>query len=203
MLLRGFTLVELLVVLAILAILAAVLFPLFSAARASGYKASCLANLRQMLQASNMYISDHDRRLVPARVYTGGPDLGMTWCVLLKGYLGDERILICPLDPEPQRVSNSTDLPHSYGINYDLTFLSGGSSLSWSMAWVPRTADLVLFFDMKSAAQAMGSSYAMHRVSRLDARHSGRVCVGFLDGHAKVQTSKEVDASRFWNPSVP
>ena len=200
---RAFTLIEVLVVVGIIVILAAILFPLFSSARANGYKVHCLANLHQLLQATNMYVSDWDRRLVPARVYAGGPDLGKTWCVLLKPYIQDDRLVVCPVDLQPQLVSNSTDLAHSYGINYDLTFVGGGTQLSWSMSALPRTADLILFFDMKSSAQAMGSSYAANRVSRLDGRHSARACVGFLDGHAKAQAPKEVDSDHFWNPNLP
>jgi len=202
---RGFTLLEILVVIAIIAILAAILFPVFAGVRASGHKVACLSNVRQLLQASSMYAGDNDRRLVPARLYLGGPDLGKTWCVLLRPYLGDERILTCPVDPSPQTVSNSTDLPHSYGINYDLTYVTGygAANLSWAMSAIPRTADLVLFFDMKSSAGAMGSGYAAHRVSRVEGRHHGKAIVGFLDGHAKPQSPREIDAVKFWSPTAP
>lgn len=202
---RGFTLVEILVVLAIIAVLAAILFPVFGAARASGHKAACVSNARQLLQASTMYAGDHDRRLVAARTYSGGGGLGTTWCVALQPYLKNQQILICPLDPAPQTVANSTDLPHSYGINYDLTYMTGygSTNLSWAMSALPRTSDLVLFFDMKSSARAMGAGYSTHRVSRVDDRHHGKAIVGFLDGHVKPQAAKEIDAVRFWNPTAP
>ena len=201
----GFTLLEILVVIAIIAILAGILFPVFAGVRASGYKVACLSNVRQLLQAAGMYASDNDRRLVPARLYLGGPDLGKTWCVLLRPYLGDDRLLTCPVDAAPQTVSNSTDLPHSYGINYDLTYVTGfgGSNISWSMAAIPRTADLVLFFDMKSSVGAMGSGYSAHRISRVEARHHNKATVGFLDGHAKPLAPREIDAAKFWSPTAP
>ena len=196
---------ELLVALAIIAILAAVLIPILLGARAGGYKAACLTNVRQLLQASTMYASDHDRRLVPARLYSGGGSLGTTWCVALQPYIKSQALLVCPSDPAPQTVSNSDDLPHSYGINYDLTYVTGygATNVAWAMSALPRTSDLVLFFDMKGTAGAMGSGYAANRLTRVDERHQQKAIVGYLDGHAKPQVAKDIDATKYWDPSAP
>jgi prepilin-type N-terminal cleavage/methylation domain-containing protein/prepilin-type processing-associated H-X9-DG protein len=58
---RGFTLIELLVVIAIIGILAAMLFPVFARARESARKIQCLANVKNIAMAMNMYFSDYDR----------------------------------------------------------------------------------------------------------------------------------------------
>jgi prepilin-type N-terminal cleavage/methylation domain-containing protein/prepilin-type processing-associated H-X9-DG protein len=58
--LSGFTLIELLVVISIIALLAAILFPVFSRARESARRASCLSNLKQMGTAMLMYVQDYD-----------------------------------------------------------------------------------------------------------------------------------------------
>ena len=60
---KGFTLIELLVVIAIIAILAAILFPVFSQARESARKTSCLSNLKQLGLATMMYAQDYDETL--------------------------------------------------------------------------------------------------------------------------------------------
>ena len=184
-------------------ILSAILFPVFGGVRANGQKVHCLSNLRQLVQATQLYASDYDRRLVPARVDTDGSDLGHTWCVLLEPYTQNRQLVTCPADEQPQMVAACTDLPPSYGINYGLTYLAGGTHLSWSLAAIPRTAALALFFDMKRTAQAMGSSYVAHRVSRRSERHLERVGGADLDGHAKAHRAKEVDAERYWNPDLP
>jgi len=57
----GFTLIELLVVIAIIAILAAMLFPVFARARESARKIQCLANVKNIATAIQMYLTDYDR----------------------------------------------------------------------------------------------------------------------------------------------
>ena len=58
---RGFTLIELLVVIAIIGILAAMLFPVFARARESARKTQCLANVKNIAMAFQIYLTDYDR----------------------------------------------------------------------------------------------------------------------------------------------
>jgi len=58
---KGFTLIELLVVIAIIAILAAMLFPVFARARESARKIQCLANVKNIATAIQMYFTDYDK----------------------------------------------------------------------------------------------------------------------------------------------
>src|SRR5574340_1784468 len=58
---RGFTLIELLVVIAIIGILAAMLFPVFARARESARKTQCLANVKNIAIAYQMYLTDYDK----------------------------------------------------------------------------------------------------------------------------------------------
>lgn len=57
---KAFTLIELLVVIAIIAILAAILFPVFAQAKVAAKKTQSLSNLKQMMTATTMYLSDYD-----------------------------------------------------------------------------------------------------------------------------------------------
>src|SRR5688572_20806849 len=56
---RAFTL---LVFLVVLAILAAILFPVFAQAREKARSAMCQSNLRQLANATMMYVQDHDEQ---------------------------------------------------------------------------------------------------------------------------------------------
>jgi prepilin-type N-terminal cleavage/methylation domain-containing protein/prepilin-type processing-associated H-X9-DG protein len=58
---KGFTLIELLVVIAIIGILAAMLFPVFARARESARKTQCLANVKNLAIAFQMYLTDYDK----------------------------------------------------------------------------------------------------------------------------------------------
>lgn len=195
---HGFSLVELLVVIGIIAVLAAILFPVFGAVRRAAHKTGCISNLRQLVQAQKMYSDDNDRTLVPARSWAGSnSSLGNTWCVILQPYMKSTQILTCAEDDKPQTVANSTDLPHSYGINYNLTFNTAysGGAFVYKMGSIQRTSDLLLFFDLASSAAAMGASYYSGGVARMAARHQNKCGVGFLDGHVKMMTPRDTAGS--------
>jgi prepilin-type N-terminal cleavage/methylation domain-containing protein/prepilin-type processing-associated H-X9-DG protein len=60
---KAFSLVELLVVVAIIGILASMLLPALSQARAKSQQAFCIANVRQLALALNLYANDNAERL--------------------------------------------------------------------------------------------------------------------------------------------
>ena len=93
-----FTLIELLVVIAIIAILAAMLLPALSSARASAMSASCMANLKQLGLAANMYSDDNADQILPphSRYFATENQQADTgekafyWCNLIGSYVGIE-----------------------------------------------------------------------------------------------------------------
>lgn len=62
---RAFTLIELLTVIAIIGILAAILIPVVGKVRSSAKAAQCVSNLRQIGQATFLYLNENDDRFFP------------------------------------------------------------------------------------------------------------------------------------------
>jgi prepilin-type processing-associated H-X9-DG protein len=135
------TLVELLVVIAIVGVLIALMLPAIQAARESARRASCLNNMKQLGIASLNYHGDHTKFPIGARepiFENGRPTRGTNLWVELLPYFeqnglhekwdySDNRnnvaggpgatqaqiieILLCPTDPLPARVLESTAAP--------------------------------------------------------------------------------------------
>ena len=78
--LRGFSLVELLIVIGIIALLLAILLPAAGAAREHSRRVKCMSNLRQLTAAWLMYANDNKGRLCSSEMQDAkpGPNTGFT-----------------------------------------------------------------------------------------------------------------------------
>jgi prepilin-type N-terminal cleavage/methylation domain-containing protein len=105
----GFSLIELLVVIAILAILAALLLPALSRSKASGRRADCLNNLRQLSLAIQLYAADNADTLPAIANVTGGVLTTNHWGIFYRRLINSfvvrreasspqDKLFSCPAD---------------------------------------------------------------------------------------------------------
>jgi prepilin-type N-terminal cleavage/methylation domain-containing protein/prepilin-type processing-associated H-X9-DG protein len=203
---KGFTLIEILVVIAIISILAAILFPVFARARENARRASCLSNLKQIGLGIMQYTQDYDERYpLCIRGQWGNPaaytkvtdpslpgahfktndgsnyDHWFTWMDMVQPYIKSWQVFVCP------SATNNAIYP-SYGYNYYLR------SYSVSMSEIESPSLTVLSMDDNDQYNLISVSCASAGVWIVDTTASRHQWVAphlegsnfiFFDGHAK------------------
>ncbi|MCC6580670.1 MAG: type II secretion system protein, partial [Phycisphaeraceae bacterium] len=131
--LRGFTLIELLVVISIISMLIAILLPALAKSREAGRAIACLSNLRQLGLATQGYMTDISKGLVPpARdgwVKPDGTNMFGGWMMLWNTHYYDPGtgIISCPSDL-------TTEMGFDY-FPYPFTTNQVGTAFNRSYLW--------------------------------------------------------------------
>jgi prepilin-type N-terminal cleavage/methylation domain-containing protein/prepilin-type processing-associated H-X9-DG protein len=182
----GFTLIELLIVIAIIAVLAAILFPVFSQAKESAKKSSCLSNSKQLGLGILLYAGDAEEVLPP----TQNGD-SVLWPDLLEPYVKSKKVRVCPDDTAT----------NSYGLNelvfLDFTdYLPGLPSSIPTLSSIQYSTSTVMVGELGTEDDLKTPRENAYKLTvpdgdlndRYDARPSFRhfeSCnIGFFDGHA-------------------
>ncbi len=128
---RAFTLIELLVVIAIIAILAAILFPVFAQAKEQAKKTTSISNMKQLLLAAIMYMTDADDKHHRIRngYQTYVPPVGdPNWAIgaedMLVPYIKNSGLFKNPSDPIER---DDCDATYGFPISYSWTHYQSGT----------------------------------------------------------------------------
>jgi len=191
---RGFTLVELLVVLAIITMLAALLFPVLAQAREQARRTTCLSQMRQIGQAHLLYVQDWDE-CFPNWMEAGPPRRGpfgarCYWTEFLQPYLRSQRVLS---DPGVQWSGTPEDGVRlaDYAL---LTWGPGGEGTPdnpyFRWAGPPLTLATVTW---PTDTISLADGFTTTEITwGLVTRHRGGLSAGFLDGHVRWLTRRDL-----------
>lgn len=168
---HAFTLVELLVVIGIIAVLISILLPAFSKARESSYRAKCMSNQRQLVQALMLYAQDW-RGLTPPRATSTSGTTTSIWPHELWRYAMNttrpappfksydpgrywyNTVYNCPTRAMPDRIGQNSDFGYIYAFNTWLKASDDGASIeqrqnrSAKLFGVRRGAEVFLFLEV-------------------------------------------------------
>ncbi len=185
---RGFTLIELLVVIAILAILAAILFPVFARAREKARQTRCMADLKQLGLAVEMYAGDHDE-MMPIAVYNVSATELVFWSDAIGPYMRHPNLISCP--------SHTKSHKFSYGWNYDLAYTRFVGAIQ-----EPSTTILLCDTEGVSCASSYPSNtHASAWMWQIDPRHNGVANFLFVDGHCRAMKPEATEQPVWlWGP---
>lgn len=185
---------------AIIVILAGILLPVLEQAMVKGEAVSCLSNLRNLAVGAGLYADDYDGQIIPASLDDPGGSLGICWDVTIQPYVRNVQLLICPSDEMPSSAAGRVSYAHSYGINFQLSYVGGYNGSSLRLAQVKRPAETLLFFELLGRYHSFGADYDMDKLERVDPnRHGAGSNYSFLDGHAKwLRPEATVEPSNLW-----
>jgi prepilin-type N-terminal cleavage/methylation domain-containing protein len=199
---KGFTLIELLVVIAIIAILAALLLPALSQAKAKGIRTKCLANIKQILLSTHMYVLDwndvlpytswsSDTLNVANWCYTRTSDpkqkdkveLGQLW-----PYLTQKLIFWCPIEPTNTAAFRQRDMQVcSYTMNGSVsgfkTNPTGKPYVSYKLAQFK--PHYMLYWESDERQPSYYDNVASEPDEGCSQRHSGGIVMGMFGGHTQ------------------
>jgi prepilin-type N-terminal cleavage/methylation domain-containing protein/prepilin-type processing-associated H-X9-DG protein len=115
---RGFTLLELIVVIAIVTIVAALVIPAWQRSQANGHAAACMNNLRQIGAGLTKYLGEHDQTFPSLALARENKEQQVpTLDTVLLPYIGNSAVFACPADTKRLAEITGTSYLWNYKLN--------------------------------------------------------------------------------------
>lgn len=197
----AFTLIELLVVIAIIAILASLLLPALSKAKEQGQRARCIGNMKQILLATQMYVTDNNDYM-PYTSWSSGTYDVANWCYtrvrgvrpehdvtkgLLWPYHGTWQLYFCPLERTNTRFFRLREMQvSSYVMNGAVSKYSTGPAGSYTTYKQTQfRPDSMVYWEGDETQPSNWDNVASRPDEGVTKRHNSGVVMGMFAGQTE------------------
>lgn len=201
--LRGFTLVELLVVVAIVLSLIAMLLPVLNTARLKSQQVVCMSNLRQFTTAFRGYLDDNSGYFM----HFNADPIGMWWgrrLIYYKYVPPSARYFLCPSNSEEMRTLPYYEYPPY--IDIYTGYALGDVYYQCEDRFTTPPSELVILVDscrFYLAAGGAGGEAGKGWSNAKTYRHNGGVNCLYHDGHIEWHIADELSPSENMLPWEP
>lgn len=209
----AFTLIELLTVIAIIGILAAIIIPTVGKVRQTARNATCVSNLRQIVNGALLYAADNKDRIPQRNIGGGDQWYWPVWLLGKQANLGEKGVMACPMQVAVNRKELSTPtgpVTWSYSVNW--SFATKWTDASnpddgtldgkiWRFGDLQQPSRTTLYTEITAASYGFGTFTRTDGKDDFKYIHNSRQNFAFVDGHVagfKKEGIPTVDTDAFW-----